>query len=704
MSFFFLNPAYLFGLTAASLPVIIHLLNRRRIKRIRFPAVKFLLLSQKRISRTKRLRHWLLLALRTFAILVLVMLLARPIFQTGAGLFASGGPSSVALVLDNSLSMTWSRDGEGFKQAKDAAARLFASMSPGDRATLIETNPPSKEPPRLKREKEVLLRELEGVKIADGSADFAAALARAYDLLREPAAGKEIWVVTDAALTDWDRFNLAGLKQYDPAVPVKVIKVGAKDAPPNAAVREIRLRSQDVNVGLPTDIQAVITNFSAGEIKDVVVQLRVDDQAKEQKLVSLPARGEAEANFQFVLTRRGGHTGSITLKKERLAGNPVAHFTLEAEDKIKVLVVDGDPQTSLVASETFFLTRALNPEGASTASPFVATVVLPEGLASATLESYQAVILCNVGSIADAALPRLKEYVRRGGGLLVFLGDRVQPEDYNRKLYDTAPSILPARLKDKRILSASALEKIERIDAKHPALTAFSDPILLESLKSSRVAGYYRTDASGASTLIALANGDALALEKKFGAGRVILISTAADRDWSDLPVKTAYLPLAQSLVSYLQGGKKGALETGVAVGDAKKFTLPPAYVGKTLKIVRPDQREREVALAAEGENAAGSFAENDVAGVYRVTAPLAGDAPPTLAPIYPVNPPFLESRLEAISDGELAARLKPARAEIVSIDALAKGGSRRDLALPLLLVLIVTLVSEGWLAQRFYG
>src|ERR1041385_2501514 len=89
MSLFFLNPLYLFGLLAASLPIIIHLLNRRRIKRIRFPAVKFILLSQKRISRTKRLRHWLLLALRTAAIVVLVFLLARPIFQTGAGLFAS---------------------------------------------------------------------------------------------------------------------------------------------------------------------------------------------------------------------------------------------------------------------------------------------------------------------------------------------------------------------------------------------------------------------------------------------------------------------------------------------------------------------------------------------------------------------------------------------------------------------------------------
>ncbi|HWH77719.1 MAG TPA: BatA domain-containing protein, partial [Candidatus Binatus sp.] len=110
MSVFFLYPLFLFGLAAASLPVLIHLLNRRRLKRIRFPAVRFILLSQKRISRSYRLRHWLLLALRTLAVICLALLLANPIFQTGAGLFAGAGPVALVIVLDNSLSMTWSGD------------------------------------------------------------------------------------------------------------------------------------------------------------------------------------------------------------------------------------------------------------------------------------------------------------------------------------------------------------------------------------------------------------------------------------------------------------------------------------------------------------------------------------------------------------------------------------------------------------------
>jgi hypothetical protein len=109
------------------------------LKRIRFPAVRFILLSQKRISRSYRLRHWILLALRTLAIVLLALLLANPIFQTGAGLFAGGGPVALVVLLDNSLSMTWSGDGNGFKQAKDAARLLISALSEDDRAAIIPT-------------------------------------------------------------------------------------------------------------------------------------------------------------------------------------------------------------------------------------------------------------------------------------------------------------------------------------------------------------------------------------------------------------------------------------------------------------------------------------------------------------------------------------------------------------------------------------
>jgi uncharacterized membrane protein len=701
VSVFFLHPIYLFGLLAASLPILIHLLNRRRLKRVRFPAVRFVLLSQKRISRSYRLRHWLLLALRTLAVIVLALLLANPIFQTGAGLFAGGGPVSLVVLLDNSLSMTWSGDGDGFKRAKEAARLLISSLNDGDRAALIATNISGKESFRLKQEKDVLLKELDGIEIADGTANLAAALGKAYELLKEPAEQKEIRLITDLALTGWDQFSISSLKQYDPSIPLKTIRIGKKQPPLNGTIREVRLGSQGIGVDLPLHLEAIVTNFGDQEIKELLVQLTIDGQTKEQKLTSIQPRAEAAVAFQTRLSRPGGHTGQISLKKEGLAGYPTAYFGLDAQDKVKVLIVDGDPQTSLVQSETFFLSRALDPTGEQHSSVYLPAVIIPDGLNAASLDSYQVIVLCNVATLSDPAVAKIQNFLRAGGGLLVFGGDRLQSDNYNVKLVQSSPPVLPVQLREQKLGPEAGAEKIAKLDLTHPALLGFSDAILQESLKSARVWGYSRVSAPGKSVLIALANGDPLLVEQRVGNGRVLFMTTAADRDWSDLPVKTAYLPLIQSLTHYLAGGKRGVMDSGIAVGSAKEISLPPGAVGKILRISKPNKQEADVSVIADKDRALASFQENDRAGIYRLALP-AEVAKETGTPqLYAVNPPFLESRLDSISAAELQTKLNPIRVEVIPVDALQQGGTRTDLALPLLVLLIVTLVLEGWFAQR---
>ncbi|MFQ5682557.1 MAG: BatA domain-containing protein [Candidatus Binatia bacterium] len=704
MSLFFLHPIYLYGLIAASLPALIHLLNRRRLKRIRFPAVRFVLLSQRRISRSVRLRHWVLLALRTFAVILLVLLLANPIFQTGIGLFAGGGPLSLAVILDNSLSMQWSRGGEGFRQAKRTLHRLISSLRDGDQIALIPTNRSKSSPSRPRAQKELLLRDLENIQISDGTADYASALSKAYELLRHPAAQKNIWLITDMALTGWDRFIPTTLEVYDPLISLKIIKLGREGEPENATIKDIKLRGQEVGVGLPIHLEASIINFTDKAIKNLLVHLNIDEQTKDRKLVPrLPPKGELGVSFQFTVTQPGDHRGTITIKKEGLAGNATAYFTLHARKKLKILVVDGDPQTSLVQSETFFLTRALNPAGVQASSLFLPTVIIPEGLSSEPLDAYQALILCNVPAIPRAALPRLKSYLYQGGGVLLTVGDRIQMDDYNLKLFQSSPPILPGPLNGKTIFSQPREEKIGTVNLVHPALRGFDNSMLQASLKSTRIRGYFRTTIPDKSALLTLSNGDPLLMERKVGSGRLLLLTTAADRDWSDLPLKTAYLPLIQSLVSYLAGGQRGTMDPGITVGNKKTFSLPASYVGKSVRIVDPGHKEREIALVPTGKNLSATFQKNEFAGIYQLLLPVKSSEQMTTSQIYAVNSPFLESRLETIGERELRAKLKPIHTEIISIGSLEKGGKRRDLSLPLLAFLIVTLASEGWLSQRIH-
>jgi hypothetical protein len=474
-----------------------------------------------------------------------------------------------------------------------------------------------------------------------------------------------------------------------------LIRVGGKTPALNASIKEIRLGGQGVGVNLPLQIEAVLANFGANEIKEVLVQLSIDGQSKEQKLATIPPRGETSVSFQTRVSRAGAQTGQVTLKKDGLAGSAVAHFVLDAQDKLKVLIVDGDPQTSLVQSESFFLSRALNPTGERDASLFLPTVILADGLNAATLDGYQMVVLSNVGTVPDSFAAKLQNYLRQGGGLLIFLGDKVQPESYNQKL----AQVLPAQLTERRLGPEAGGEKIDKLDLNHPALQLLTDPILLESLKSARVWGYLRS--AGKNPLISLANGDALLLEQTLGAGKVMLVPSSADRDWTDLPVKTVYLPLMQSIVQYLAGGKRGQLDGGIAVGTAKEITLSPNYVGKNLRVTKPNKQDSEIPIVGEKDRARAEIRENDRSGIYRLSL-TGGDKDSGLPPLYAVNPPFLESRLDPIGERELQAKLAPIRTEVIPAEALKEGGKRTDLALPLLALLIVTLLAEGWLGQRF--
>jgi hypothetical protein len=306
-------------------------------------------------------------------------------------------------------------------------------------------------------------------------------------------------------------------------------------------------------------------------------------------------------------------------------------------------------------------------------------------------------ILCNVATLPDSLVAKLPSFFQSGGGLMIFTGDKFQAESYNQKLARDLPGLVG----EKKLGAEANGEKIAKFDAAHPALQFLADPILEESIKSTRVWGYFRTPA-GKPPLISLANGDALLLEQKIGAGKLMFMATAADRDWTDLPVKTVYLPLVQSLTQYLAGGKRGSLDGGIAVGAVKEIALPPAYVGKTLRLTKPDKQSRDIPITPAKDRAAATIEDNDRAGIYRISLPAGGDKGNAIPQMYAVNPPLLESRLDEISQSELQAKLRPIRPEVVPVDALKEGGTRTDLALPLLAMLIVTLLVEGWLGQRF--
>ncbi len=687
------------ALAAGAIPLVIHLLNRRQQKRLRFPAVRFVLISQRRVARTYNLRNWLLLAVRTLAVLLLALLLAHPLWETGVGLAARGAPLTAILIVDNSLSMEVRADGAPFDEAREAAGRILEALDENDRAAVIATNPVGSKTPALKTPEEATLKDLLPLAGTAGAADFTTALRTAYGLLRGAGGQKAIWVVTDLGVSGWDRLSLPAVGEYDPTVPLKIVTVGAA-APPSATIKALVSRTADVAPGLDLELAATVVNFTPGEIPNVTVRLTLDDKVRSEKQVTLPADAESTLGFRFKLERPGSHAGYVSLHGDGFSGNRRHYFTIHTRDRLNILLVDGDPQRALVASETFFLSRALNPSGDLANSVLLPEVILGGALGQVNPEGYQVVMLANVPDLPDAFVGRLAAFVETGGGLLLSLGDRVTAEAYNRLLWDGPARLLPGPLGERRRVPLDQNVGVDEVDASHPALAAFGDKRLLDSLRGARVSSWFEVTPTGGRVVMRLGNGQPLLLEKEVGQGRVLLLTTSADSAWNNLPLKTGFVPLMQSLANYLAGGSRGSVDTGITAGEDKRWTAAAVHAGKLLRVVDPTRSEKTVTLAAADDKAAGAFDGNHFAGIYRVVPP---SADVDVAALYAVNPPVLESRLERMGAEELERKLGPVNHEVMAAGVLSAGGSRTDLALALVVLLMATLLFEGWLGQRNY-
>src|SRR5215510_1308227 len=217
MGLTFLQPAFLFGALAAAMPVIIHLIYRRRALVHRFPAVRFLLLADKRTARKFRLAQWLLLALRTLAICLLAFILARP-HLTGSNVQAAAlaPPQATVFLVDNSLSMQY-RDGQEtrLQRAKTLAGRLMQSLALNDSAVvlpLLVSEESANAPVSLSRDQAVLQEQLAVLQPSHAIVDLPSAFQRAFTLLQEsPIARRRLIFLSDFTMRGWEEFHLSQL-------------------------------------------------------------------------------------------------------------------------------------------------------------------------------------------------------------------------------------------------------------------------------------------------------------------------------------------------------------------------------------------------------------------------------------------------------------------------------------------------------------
>ncbi len=650
----FLNPAFLWGALTASVPVIIHLINRRRARLVRFPAVKFVLRSERRVARKYRVKQWLLLALRTLILFLLTTALAEPVLQPNVGDLAQINQTrALVLILDNTMSMAYQTGSStSWELAKEAAVLVLQELRPQDQGVLLPLAAVGEPPQALSGDRASLIQQLGELSHTYQSGDFVSPLQRAYTLLKTSEAQKrEIVVITDRTRIPWVGVEPATLKVIDPQVQVTVITVGPTGAPSNTTVREVRMDQQSIIAGVRTKLTTSIANFGTEDRQQVPVRLLVDGKTLDQRLINLPKGSTTDVSFDVSFDQPGYREGVITLAGDAMAVDDQFYFTVPVRKALQVLLIDGDPRTTLVASETFYLTNALNPERASRPAPILPRVVPVEEAERLRLGDFDVIVLANVRNLSPDLRTRLMDFADLGGGLWWFLGHQVDPALYNRNLFDAPTRLLPARLGPRLDRPDAHPVTLQIQDSGHPLAKPFVERGS-DALTGVRVQRLFSAETaslpSTSRVLLALPDGRPLLLEGIAGQARVLLFTSTADVDWNELPVTTAYLPLIQTGIAYLaRRDTQERLALDMRLPQPLTLKLSERQKGAIITVADPQGKDTRLFPQEQDGQMQAEYPDPQLPGFYRIGI---GQEVGVVA----VNTPLEESDVSAIQPDEI--------------------------------------------------
>lgn len=631
----FLNPLYLFGLAAATIPILIHLFTRKRPREVRFPSLEFLTEVNQSEIRRLRLKQWLLLLLRTLAVAALALAMSRPALR---GSTSPGGraATTVVVLLDQSGSMSaTTRDGTRFSEARRAAEDLLTTLGPQDELLLVPyDDAPHPISPRPLADVPRLRAALQSLAPGARTTDHRAALAFASQALGEShSLNRELFWLSD--------FQGAGFTSADGATPPLDL-TGAPwvtsraylmpFAPPttaNAALTEVSLAPSEEGGALSVTARAL--GIPAG---DLAVEVHDADGGASlgRGFLPMPERGDGSALVP--LTRVPEHGGVAELPADALPLDDRRAFASGRTGRLRVLVrEEGGPRPLRLALEA-------GGEGSGLDVQAVSADELPARLADADV-----VVLDDLEHVGAVESQTLLDWYRGGGALFVVLGARADAAAWNGSLL-AALGVGP--LGAGVDATAGAAWRLMRVVPGHAVLAGFpARPG--EALSSARFQTI-RTLATGRGrTLLEFDRAHPALVE----APHAMVFAAPLDLGSSDFPVSGAFLPLVHQIVKVLGRGTAAA---SLVPGDRYRA---PAGTG-AWRIVDEDGREVPARLEA-GEGATRLVSEPlERPGLYRVSQ----DGRPRAT--FAVNPDPRESDLTARDAGSLAAAFPNGRAQVV--------------------------------------
>ncbi len=759
----FVHQALTWGFLLVLVPLLIHLINMMRHRRVKWAAMDFLLQAYKKHRKWIWLKQLLLLLMRMAIVALLVAMLAQWVTR-GQWLDLFGGKATHHyVVLDDSYSMSDRLGGaSAFELALGAIQRIGAQAAHEDslqKFTLIRFSRAARlaeadestasieqvadfnaevVDPNFDVTLEEKRNSFQATELAGGPLPALTAVAQLIEDSGDE--NRIVYVVSDFRSGQWQspaevREKLREIERS----PASIQLVGCvQTVHQNLAVTDIQPAQETQAAGVPLFVNVTVKNFSASLARNVQLNVKTTFYDSESLQLENPSQATGKVDelptvlieeiepgqsvtrrVQAFFPKPGRHVVEAILPEDPVAADNRRWCVIDFPASEPVLIVDGSPEQR----HAYFLASAFRPGGRANTGiqPEVKTPDFLRDAAPELLLDYHAIFLLDVPRLDDRAVENLEAYATAGGGVAFFMGPEVDMAFYTNRLHRGGTGLFPLPLEREEILPLEDVEDAPDIEvADHPVFEVFlgerNTLIRLITVEQFlRPPMDWKPDPdSTVAVAAALRNKMPLAVERKFGDGRVLAFLTTLAPDWNNWGNDPSFVVVVLKLESYLAAGRRAFDSRPVGVPivvqlEVDKFRQDLQFVapGETpesrLVIERAAARpapNSPVMAAAIGQTIVDGEGQTDRSGVYEAwPVTTGGDADVRR---FALNVDPNEGDLSLLDSKSLLTALDPIKAEFrfaeeYTYELAGLGGNNRSLLLMALLLLF--LIGEQALA-----
>jgi hypothetical protein len=720
----FLHFSLLAGAGLIALPIVLHLIMRRKPRHLEFPALRFIQQRHDRNQRQLKLRHLLLLLLRALAIALLAAALARPSVRPSlklpGGVGSQEAPVAAVLVFDTAARMNYRQDNRSrLEVARDFGLRLIAQLPKESRIAILDTRLGL---PVFQVDRGAAVERVEHLETAANSQPLTRVIEDGLRLLgQSELSRKEIYIFSDLTQSAWPADAAGRLQDRladTPGAGIYVIDVGV-DNPVNFSLSPLRFSSgQIISKRSSMEVEATLSAVGAGGQRTVEMYLE-DRDHKPVRAEALPCSVEPGKSclvqFKKSLEEPRTYQGFIRITGEDgLADDDARFFTVEVKPPWRVLMAAPPP----VKDRAKYLSQAIAPAAYQKQgrARFDCDVISVDQLAAQSLDPYAAVCLLDPTPLDALVWQKLGNYAAEGHGVAIFLGRHAQPIlSFNDP---KAQELLAGRLVRQARAAPEQICHLAPREYQHPILGPFRALAGHIPWDLSPVFRYWELDrlAAGASVIVPYSDDRPAILERPVGAGKAITMTTPVsdrgdEKPWNELPYGEAwpFVITVHQMMLYLVGSADAQLN--YFAGQAALLPLERQDPRGNYLITEPPkdllkpQETTKYQIPVDSPRSVLTVTATDQPGNYHVEA---GGDPSGVRRGFSVNLAPEQTQLSRLPKEKLKELFGPFEYRLAqNLDQLDRqiNTARVGRELFPLLILIVALVlgAEHVLANKFY-